>query len=179
ESAQQKRVQGTGLGLPLSRRLAELLGGGVSVASQPGVGSTFSLMVPRVYRGPAEAGYGPEITPGGGVTRPPALVNQDKRQTPVMEDSRETLFIYEKFLKGSGFQAVPARTLRAARRALAEFRPVAVVLDILLEGESTWELIAELKRQPETRDIPLWVVTMVDNQPKAVALGADHFCPQP
>jgi CheY-like chemotaxis protein len=97
----------------------------------------------------------------------------------VVEDNRETLFIYEKFLKGTGFQAVPARTLRAARRALEEFRPVAVVLDILLEGENTWELIAELKRQPKTRDLPLWVVTMVDNQHKAVALGADDFCSKP
>jgi signal transduction histidine kinase/DNA-binding response OmpR family regulator len=170
ESAQQKRVKGTGLGLPLSRRLAELLGGGVSLTSQPGVGSTFSLTVPRVYRGPAEVGYAPEVTPVVDVTRLPVLV---------VEDNRETLFIYEKFLKGTGFQALPARTVRAARRALAEFRPVAVVLDILLEGESTWELIAELKRQPETRAIPLWVVTMVDNQHKAVALGADDFCSKP
>ena len=56
---------------------------------------------------------------------------------------------------------------------------MAVVLDILLEGESTWELIAELKRQPQTRDVPVWVVTMVDNQHKARALGADDFCTKP
>jgi signal transduction histidine kinase/CheY-like chemotaxis protein len=170
ESAQQKQVQGTGLGLPLSRRLAELLGGGVAVRSQPGSGSTFSLTVPRVYRGPAEVAFAPDVTPEVDPTRLPVLV---------VEDNRETLFIYEKFLKGTGFQAVPARTVRAARRALAEVRPVAVVLDILLEGESTWELIADLKRQPGTRDIPLWVVTMVDNQHKAVALGADDFCSKP
>ena len=97
----------------------------------------------------------------------------------VVEDNRETLFIYEKYLKGSGFQVVPARSIRAARRLLKEARPVAIVLDILLEGESTWELIAELKRQPQTRGMPLWVVTMVDNQHKARALGADDFCVKP
>ncbi len=97
----------------------------------------------------------------------------------VVEDNRETLFIYEKFLKGTGFQVVPARTLRAARRVVAEVRPIAVVLDILLEGESTWELIPELNRQPHTRDIPIWVVTMVDNQHKAQSLGADDFCVKP
>ena len=170
ESAQQKRVRGTGLGLPLSRRLAELLGGGVTVRSRPGAGSTFTLLVPRVYRGPAEVAFAPEVTPELDPTRLPVLV---------IEDNRETLFIYEKYLKGTGFQAIPARTVRAARRALSEFRPVAVVLDILLEGESAWELIAELKRQPPTRDVPLWVVTMVDNQHKAVALGADDFCSKP
>jgi signal transduction histidine kinase/CheY-like chemotaxis protein len=170
ESARQKRVKGTGLGLPLSRKLAELLGGGVSVKSTQGVGSTFSLTIPCVYRGPAEVSYAPEVSPQVDPTRLPVLV---------VEDNRETLFIYEKYLKGTGFQVIPARSLRASRRLLLDVRPVAVVLDILLEGESTWELIADLKRQPHTRDVPVWVVTMVDNQHKARALGADDFCVKP
>ena len=170
ESARQKRVKGTGLGLPLSRRLAELLGGGVTLKSEPGVGSTFSLTVPRVYRGPAEASFAPEVSPQVDPTRLPVLV---------VEDNRETLFIYEKYLKGTGFQVLPARSLRAARRALAETLPVAVVLDILLEGESTWELIGDLKRNARTKDVPVWVVTMVDNRHKARALGADDFCVKP
>ena len=170
ESGRQKRVKGTGLGLPLSRRLAELLGGGVSLKSEPGVGSTFSLTVPRVYRGPAEVSFAPEVSPQVDPSRLPVLI---------VEDNRETLFIYEKYLKGTGFQVIPARSVRAARRALAEMRPVAVVLDILLEGESTWELIGELKRQAHTRDVPVWVVTMVDNRHKAQALGADDFCAKP
>jgi signal transduction histidine kinase/CheY-like chemotaxis protein len=170
DSARQKRVKGTGLGLPLSRRLAELLGGGVSLTSVPGEGSTFSLTIPQVYQGPAEVSFVPEVPPQADPTRLPVLV---------VEDNRETLFVYEKFLKGTGFQAVPARSLRAARQVLKEVRPVAVVLDILLEGESAWELLGELKRQPHTRAIPVWVVTMVDNQHKARALGADDFCAKP
>jgi CheY-like chemotaxis protein len=54
-----------------------------------------------------------------------------------------------------------------------------VVLDILLEGESAWDLLAELKQSADTRDLPVWVVTMVDNQHKARALGADDFCVKP
>ena len=170
ESARQKRVKGTGLGLPLSRKLAELLGGGRHAAERAGRRLDLLADVPRVYQGPAEVSFAPEVSPQVDPTRLPVLV---------VEDNRETLFIYEKYLKGSGFQVIPARSVRAARRLLKEVRPVAVVLDMLLEGESTWELIADLKRQPQTRDIPVWVVTMVDNQHKARALGADDFCVKP
>jgi signal transduction histidine kinase/CheY-like chemotaxis protein len=170
DSPRQRRVKGTGLGLPLSRRLAELLGGSLGVRSTPGQGSTFSLTVPCVYQGPAEVSLAPEVDAHVDSTRVPVLI---------VEDNRETLFIYEKYLKGTGFQVIPARTTRAARRLLKEIRPVAVVLDILLEGESTWELMDDLKHKQETRDIPVLVVTMVDNRHKAVALGADAFCAKP
>jgi signal transduction histidine kinase/CheY-like chemotaxis protein len=170
DSDRQKGVKGTGLGLPLSRKLAELLGGRISVKSTPGAGSTFALIVPRVYRGPTEVSFVPDVSARLDPTRLPVLV---------VEDNRETLFIYEKYLKGTGFQVIPARTLRGARRALQEFRPVAVVLDVLLEGENTWELLAELKGARVTRDLPVLVVTMVDNQHKALALGADAHCVKP
>ncbi len=170
DSARQKRVKGTGLGLPLSRRLAELLGGSVSLTSRLGKGSTFFLKIPLCYQGPTEVSFAPELPPQADPTRLPVLV---------VEDNRETLFIYEKYFKGTGFQAIPARSLRAAQQTLKEIQPLAVVLDILLEGESAWDLLGELKRQPHTRNLPVWVVTMVDNQHKARALGADDFCVKP
>ncbi len=170
ESDRQKRFKGTGLGLPLSRRLAELLGGRITLDSQPGVGSTFTLLVPRVYRGPAEVSFVPEIS---------AQVDPSRFPVLVVEDNREMLFIYEKYLKGTGFQVVPARTLKSARRALKELRPLAMILDVLLEGESSWELLAEIKRDEQTRTIPVLVVTVVENQHKALALGADGFATKP
>ena len=115
--------------------------------------------------------FAPEVSPQVDPTRLPVLV---------VEDNRETLFIYEKYLKGSGFQVIPARSVRAARRVLKELRPVAVVLDISAGGGE--HLGAD--RRPEAHGrrrttFPVWVVTMVDNQHKARALGADDFCVKP
>jgi len=123
DSQQQRRTKGTGLGLPLSRKLTELLGGYVSVHSELGKGSTFTAVIPRVYSGPSEVSYVPEITRELDPERKPVLV---------VEDNRETLFIYEKFLKNTPYQVVPARSLKEARAALQEVKPLAIVLDILL-----------------------------------------------
>ncbi|RPH34728.1 response regulator, partial [bacterium] len=156
--------------LPLSKQLAHLLGGNISLRSSPGKGSTFSVTIPLSYNGPTEVAYGPEVILDLDATRLPVLI---------VEDNREAQFIYEKLLKGTGFQPVPARTLREAKRALNEVRPVAVLLDILLNHENTWDFLTELKNDPATRNIPVYVVTMVDNQQKAMALGADDFFAKP
>jgi CheY-like chemotaxis protein len=142
----------------------------VELTSELGVGSAFTVVLPRVYSGPAEVARVPEVS---------AQIDPARRPVLVIEDNRETLFIYEKYLKGTGFQVIPARTLGAARQALGRFRPAAVILDVLLENENTWELLAELKRAESTRDIPVLVVTLVENEAKARALGADAYSAKP
>jgi CheY-like chemotaxis protein len=166
----QKRVKGTGLGLSLSRRLAEILGGTLTVSSAPGVGSTFSLAVPRVH---------PEVREMAGLAERSAQLEPGKPPILVVEDDRQTLFLYEKYLRNSGFQIVPARTVEEARDALQRLRPAAIVLDIMLEGETSWALLSEIKAQAETRDIPVIVVTVTNREQKARALGADEFVIKP
>ncbi|MGC4069026.1 MAG: response regulator [Polyangiaceae bacterium] len=97
----------------------------------------------------------------------------------VVEDNRESLFIYEKYLKGTGYQVLPARTLREARDWLHQVRPVAIVLDILLETQNAWGFLSELREQEIYRDIPILVITMVENESRALALGADSFHVKP
>ena len=170
EGKLQKTAKGTGLGLPLSRKLAQLIGGDVYAKSQLGIGSTFFAAIPITYTGATEAVYVPDVKRELDASKLPVLV---------VEDNREALFIYEKYLKGTEFQVVPAQDLKEARRALEEFKPMAIVLDVLLQGEHSWQLLQELKQNASTKDIPVFVVTVVENESKAMALGATAFHAKP
>ena len=166
----QKAAKGSGLGLPLSRKLAQLLGGDVYVKSELGMGSTFVAVIPISYRGETEVVYVPEVRRDLDSSKMPVLV---------VEDNREALFVYEKYLKGSDFQAIPANNIKEARAAVAAFRPLAIVLDVLLQGEHSWDFLRDLKKDAATQNIPVYVITVVDNREKALNLGADGFHAKP
>lgn len=170
EGKLQKVAKGSGLGLPLSRKLAQLLGGNVHVKSQVGIGSTFTVVIPVSFEGQIEVVYVPEVK---------RELDRNKIPVLVVEDNREALFIYEKYLKGSKFQALPATNIAEARHALRSFRPQAIVLDVLLQGEHSWDLLRDLKNDPTTCDIPVYVITVVDNRDKALSLGANGFHSKP
>jgi CheY-like chemotaxis protein len=97
----------------------------------------------------------------------------------VVENDPVDMILYEKILDGSEFQVLPARTLEEARRALRRVRPAAVLLDVMLDVESGWTLLSELKGDAATRDVSVLVLTVVDGREQAMALGADDFRPKP
>ena len=171
EGRLQKAVKGSGLGLPLSRKFAQLLGGDVYLRSEVGLGSTFFAAIPIHFNGETEPIYIPDTGRG----------ELDSRKLPVLivEDNREERFIYERYLQGTSFQAVITKNLKEARAALRDFRPAAIVLDVLLEGEHSWELLRELKQNPVTANVPVLMVTIVDNRAKALSMGADGFHSKP
>lgn len=168
ENPLQARVRGTGLGLPLTRKLTELLGGRITLVSQPDVGSTFTARIPVRYAPRDAAPLAPTWQP-------------DSRLDPILiiEDSPEDVLVYEKFLRGSRFQPVAVSTLARAREVMRRVRPVAVILDIRIRGEDTWGFLTELKRREETQDIPVLVVTTVADPHKGLGLGADAYAVKP
>lgn len=163
ESPIQSRVQGTGLGLPLSKKLAELLGGQVLVRSKPGVGSVFSAIIPVAYRSPEDMAAAPDDSPDSAAWLLPVVV---------VDDDPDTLALYERHFDGSKYRVLPAWTTDDARRILRGLKPYAVLLDVALEEDEGWVLLEELKNDPVLRDIPVLVLTFLDAQARAMKLGA-------
>ena len=173
ENPVQRKVKGTGLGLPLCRKLATLLGGKIDLVSQVGVGSTFSLTIPIQYVAAGEAEPADAAQPQSwewDETRIPVLV---------LDDEPATQLIYEKYLRESPFQVLSAGNLREARDALRQVRPCAIILDIALRGEESWNWLAELKADGGTREIPIIIATAVEDRGKGLTLGADAYCVKP
>ncbi|MBW4596675.1 MAG: response regulator [Brasilonema angustatum HA4187-MV1] len=170
ESKLAKKVKGTGLGLPLSRKLAELLGGSVWVNSEFGKGSTFFASIPLLF---------PDSTEASSMSQPTWQIDPSRQPILVVEDNPQTIFTYEKYFYSSNYQMISARTLFLANQALKVHKPVAIILDILLEGENSWAFLAETKSNAATRNIPIIVSTVVDNQKQAIAQGADAFLIKP
>ncbi|MGZ3182119.1 MAG: ATP-binding protein [Telluria sp.] len=168
ENHLQNKVKGTGLGLPLCRKLAMLLGGFVELHSTPGAGSTFTAVLPQHYADPEpDNPYG---RPAEDETGDPVLV---------VEDDKSTVLLYKKYLAGSRFRVLAARSVYEAEQLWNATTPVAVVLDLYLNGEDTWRWLAKVKETPARRAVPVVVVSEVSDQPKAFALGADAYFMKP
>jgi CheY-like chemotaxis protein len=170
DSSLQKEVKGTGLGLALSKKLALALNGDLLLESELGVGSTFTVMIPLVYV---------EDRPSSNLGAQ-QILDQVKYPVLVVEDDPNDLALFEKYLEGSCFQVISASTLKEARNVLKKIRPITVMLDILLLGEDGWSLLTEMKRDESTREIPVLITTIIDDQQeKALELGADEYFVKP
>lgn len=167
-----RRFGGTGLGLALCRKFTSLLQGSIQVESAPGLGSTFILRLPRRPGAPADpeaALPAPGPGPGPG-NRGKVLVIDDD---PAMREGVSRMLTHEGFwvaLAGSG-----AEGLRLART----LRPHVITLDVAMPGLDGWQVLSQLKEDPDLQRIPVILVTLMGDRERGFALGATDFLQKP
>ncbi|TMF84282.1 MAG: response regulator [Chloroflexi bacterium] len=166
EPPADQTAEGTGLGLALTKRFAELHGGWVEVRSQLGRGSTFTLHLPVEAAAPAARPRVP-VAAGDG----PLIL--------VVEDNPHAADLLTTYLTRGGYSVEVANQGSSALELARRLRPDAITLDLLLPEVDGWDVLAALKHDPETADIPVVVVTVVDSPARGRALGAVDYLVKP
>ncbi len=167
ESSISKTYGGTGLGLAITRRFAQMMGGDVTVASEPGTGSTFTIRLP--VESPA-----PAATPA-----PNEAGTGEAGTVLVIDDSADAREIVRRLLVGEGFRVLEAATGEAGLVLARQERPDAITLDVLMPGMDGWAVLATLKADETVANIPVIMLTMLDDHHLGFALGASEYLTKP
>src|SRR5918911_1955847 len=172
DASTTRKFGGPGLGLALTRRLCEMMGGDITVESAPGKGSTFTIWLPAAIAGPATLERGAE---------PHALsASLDGASTVlVIDDDPVVRDLMTRLLTREGFRAATATTGDEGLGLARELRPLAITLDVLMPGVDGWSVLSSLKADPATADIPAIILSIVDNKNLGFALGASDYLTKP
>ena len=166
DASTSRKYGGTGLGLVISRRFAQMMGGDIDVASEVGRGSVFTVRLPRRVAGRPAA---PEPVPAGGGATTVLVVDDDP-------GARELL---ARNLEREGFRVVLAAGGEEGVALARELLPDVVSLDVIMPGMDGWSVLRALKGDPATADIPVVMVSMLDSKDMGYALGASDYLLKP
>ena len=170
--ATASKYGGTGLGLAITQKFCRMMGGDVTAESEQGIGSIFTIRLPAEVRD-TEAKTAPLIK----ATAEPAT--ESAGTILVIDDDQAVRELMERFLIREGFRVECAASGDEGIRLAKEKRPDAITLDVIMPGMDGWAVLAALKADPEIADIPVIMLTMIDDRNIGFALGADDYLTKP
>ena len=172
DAATTRKYGGTGLGLALSRRLCRMMGGDVTVESEAGRGSTFTIRLPARVAEPTEE----LVVPSRAADR---VTLPGVGTVLVIDDEAAVRDLMKRFLGKEGFRVVTAAGGEEGLRRARELRPDAITLDVMMPGIDGWAVLSALKADRDVADIPVIMLTIVDDKNLGYALGAADYLTKP
>jgi signal transduction histidine kinase/CheY-like chemotaxis protein len=164
DSSTARRYGGTGLGLAITRRLVHMMGGDVTVASEPGNGSRFTVRLPAVAD-PHDSAAGEDAPPPDSIL----VIDDDPVARELISDQ----------LIAEGFSVVTAAGGLEGLKRARELRPLAITLDVMMPDLDGWSVLAALRQDPRLAEIPVIMVTILDEQRRGMALGVAGYLTKP
>jgi CheY-like chemotaxis protein/anti-sigma regulatory factor (Ser/Thr protein kinase) len=175
DTSTTRKYGGTGLGLSISRHLTHLLNGEITVSSTVGKGSTFTVVIPLRYVASGEASVDSVATDRDH----PMASEEDLPLILAIDDDLNTLYLLKENLSEAGYLVKGVRSGKEGLKNARNLQPKAIILDILLPNESGWEILGELKSDPATKEIPVIILSIVDDVERGYRLGAYDYLVKP
>ena len=167
-----RKYGGTGLGLAICKKIADLMNGSISVKSEQGKGSTFTFIIPLVVVEQKKK----EIIPHLNVEK---LIKNRKNPILVIDDDPDVRYTIGQYLLSKGYEVEYAEDGEKGIKKAISLQPFAITLDIMLPKKDGWNVLKELKENPETEDIPVIMVSIIGDKNLGYGLGAYEYIVKP